>query len=156
MTESDLAMLRRRLQEFADARDWGSHHTPKNPVMALASEVGELVAEFQWLTPEEAATVMDDPQAAQQVRDEMADVLAYLLHLANALDVDLAQAFLDKMNRNEKRLPAGSTATEPVTRRIPCHRSRTLSCSCVAWIPSPPATGTLTFFRCRQAGRASK
>jgi len=55
---SDLAALARRLEQFADARDWAQFHTPKNLAMALAGEVGELVAEFQWLTPEQAPTVV--------------------------------------------------------------------------------------------------
>ena len=98
-------MLRRRMRAFADARGWGEYHTPKNLAMALGGETGELLAEFQWLTPEESAAVMDDPDAAFRVREEMADVFAYLLQLADALDVDLAQALLDKMERNEIRFP---------------------------------------------------
>jgi hypothetical protein len=66
---SDLDALARRLEQFADARDWAPFHTPKNLAMALAGEVGELVAEFQWLTPEQAATVMtDDVEAAARIR----------------------------------------------------------------------------------------
>ena len=57
MTDS-LPELREDLRTFADERDWGQFHTSKNLVMALAGEVGELVAEFQWLTPSEAAGVM--------------------------------------------------------------------------------------------------
>src|SRR3954463_238265 len=52
-----------RLREFVAARDWERFHTPKNLAMALAGEVGELLAELQWLTPEESAEVMADPEA---------------------------------------------------------------------------------------------
>ncbi len=71
MTLDELAV---RLREFAAAREWEQFHTPKNLAMALAGEVGELVAELQWLTPEEAARVMDDPGAAARMRSELADV----------------------------------------------------------------------------------
>jgi NTP pyrophosphatase (non-canonical NTP hydrolase) len=93
------------VRAFADARDWGGYHTPKNLAMALGGETGELLAEFQWLTPEESVAVMDNPETAVRVREEMADVFAYLLRLADVLDVDLAQALLDKMERNEIRFP---------------------------------------------------
>jgi len=74
-------------------------------VMALVGEVGELVELFQWLTPEESAAIMDRTDRAGQVRDEVADVFAYLLHIADALDIDLAAALRDKLRRNEERYP---------------------------------------------------
>jgi NTP pyrophosphatase (non-canonical NTP hydrolase) len=75
---SDLHALARRLEQFANARDWAQFHTPKNLAMALAGEVGELVAEFQWLTPEQAVTVMTgDAEAAARIRAELGDVANY-------------------------------------------------------------------------------
>ena len=71
VTLDDLAV---QLREFVSARDWDQFHTPKNLAMALSAEVGELVAEMQWLTPAETARVMDDPQAAARMRSELADV----------------------------------------------------------------------------------
>ncbi len=59
---TELEGLAARLREFAAVRDWEQFHTPKNLAMALAGEVGELLAELQWLTPEESARVMDDPE----------------------------------------------------------------------------------------------
>ena len=101
---SDLDALARRLEQFADARDWAQFHTPKNLAMALAGEVGELVAEFQWFTPEEAATVMNgDPDAAARIRAELGDVTNYLVRLASELGVDLVQAAHEKIDANEKR-----------------------------------------------------
>ena len=104
---SDLDALARRLEQFADARDWAQFHTPKNLAMALAGEVGELVAEFQWLTPEQAATVMaEDAEAAARIRAELGDVTNYLVRLADVLGVDLIQAANAKIDANEKRYPA--------------------------------------------------
>ena len=73
----DVAKLQRRLADFAAARNWQPYHTPKNLVAALSVEASELVEIFQWLTPEQSARVMDDPDTAHRVTDEVADVLAY-------------------------------------------------------------------------------
>ncbi|MFF8593557.1 nucleotide pyrophosphohydrolase [Streptomyces sp. NPDC015220] len=102
----DLDGLRRRLADFAAARDWQPYHTPKNLVAALSVEASELVEIFQWLTPEESARVMADPETAFRVRDEVADVLAYLLQLCEVLDVDPLAALAAKIARNERRFPA--------------------------------------------------
>jgi NTP pyrophosphatase (non-canonical NTP hydrolase) len=100
-----LPQLQRRLAEFAAARDWQPYHTPKNLVAALSVEASELVEIFQWLTPEESARVMDDPDTAHRVRDEVADVLAYLLQLCEVLGVDPLAALAAKIDRNEHRFP---------------------------------------------------
>ncbi|GLP63538.1 nucleotide pyrophosphohydrolase [Streptomyces sp. TUS-ST3] len=107
MTEPlDVAKLQRRLADFAAARDWQPYHTPKNLVAALSVEASELVEIFQWLTPEESTRVMDDPDSAHRVTDEIADVLAYLLQLCEVLDVDPLTALDAKIDRNERRFPA--------------------------------------------------
>jgi NTP pyrophosphatase (non-canonical NTP hydrolase) len=99
----DIRDLADRLRDFAAARDWEQFHTPKNLVMALAGEAGELLAEFQWLTPEEATGIMADPQAARQVRSEIADIFLYLTRLADVLEVDLLGSAADKLEENERR-----------------------------------------------------
>jgi NTP pyrophosphatase (non-canonical NTP hydrolase) len=104
----DIRELAERLRDFAVARDWEQFHTPKNLAMALAGEAGELLAEFQWLTPEEAAAIMADPQAARQVRSEIADVFLYLTRLADVLGVDLLGSAADKLEENERRYDAAT------------------------------------------------
>jgi dCTP diphosphatase len=105
LSEGDaFAELREQLRTFARDRDWEQFHTPKNLAMALAGEVGELVEIFQWLTPDEAASVMWS-QRADDVRDELADVLIYLVRLADVLDVDLAEVARRKVARNHDRFP---------------------------------------------------
>ena len=104
MTDS-LDTLAARLRDFARARDWERYHDPKNLAMALAGEVGELVEVFQWLTPDEASAVMSGARATD-VEDELADVLIYLVRLADVLDVDLRAAAEAKVERNEERFPA--------------------------------------------------
>jgi dCTP diphosphatase len=102
----DVAAVQRALREFAAARDWEQFHTPKNLVMALAGEVGELCDLFQWLSADESRRVMDDPQRAAAVRDEIADVLNYVLRLADVLDVDLEAAVSAKIAANAAKYPA--------------------------------------------------
>ncbi|MDQ0577929.1 nucleotide pyrophosphohydrolase [Streptomyces rishiriensis] len=100
-----LISLQRALAQFAVEREWEQFHTPKNLVMALAGESGELVEIFQWLTPEESAHVMQDDERAVQVREELADVLAYLLRLADVLNIDLEHALAEKIEKNRHKYP---------------------------------------------------
>ncbi|MFD8073075.1 nucleotide pyrophosphohydrolase [Streptomyces sp. NBC_00510] len=104
MTE-DLHALQRRLAAFAAARRWEPYHTPKNLAVALSVEASELLEIFQWLTPEQAARVMEEPDSAHRVRDEVADVLAYLLQFCEVLGVDVLEALSAKIDRNELRFP---------------------------------------------------
>lgn len=107
----DVAGLQRRLVDFAAARDWQPFHTPKNLASALSVEAAELLEVFQWLTPEQAAGVMADPATAHRVRDEVADVLAYLLQFCAVLDVDVLAALDAKIDRNELRFPRSPRAS---------------------------------------------
>ncbi|WP_406063116.1 nucleotide pyrophosphohydrolase [Streptomyces sp. NBC_01077] len=105
MTDNDVAGLQRRLAEFAAARAWQPYHTPKNLAAALSVEAAELLEIFQWLTPEEAERVMEEPESAHRVADEVADVLAYLLQFCEVLGVDPLAALAAKIDRNEVRFP---------------------------------------------------
>ena len=112
MSEITVSEQQRRLAAFAAARDWERYHTPKNLATALVVEAGELAEIFQWLTPEQSLAVMDDPKDAARVRDEVADVLAYLLQFATACGVDPLVALAEKIERNESRVPATQAAAE--------------------------------------------
>ncbi|GLR25230.1 nucleotide pyrophosphohydrolase [Limnobacter litoralis] len=102
----DTQALEQTLQQFADERDWNSFHSPKNLAMALTGEVGELVELFQWLTEEESTQVANNPATARAVRDEVADVLLYLVRLASVLGIDLNEAVEQKMKSNALKYPA--------------------------------------------------
>src|SRR5690606_35232969 len=104
----DVSALEGALQDFADARDWNRFHSPKNLAMALTGEVGELVEIFQWLTEAQSAGAARDPETAQAVRDELADVLIYLVRLASVLGVDIDAAVREKLAANAKKYPAGA------------------------------------------------
>lgn len=103
--EERLDLLQRRLARFAAARGWEPYHTPKNLAVALSVEAAELVEIFQWLTPEQSARVMEEPESAHRVADEVADVLAYLLQFCEVLGVDVLDALAAKIERNELRFP---------------------------------------------------
>lgn len=98
-----------QLRRFAAERDWEQFHTPKNLTAALSVEASELLEIFQWMTAVESLSVMDT-ERAEDVRDEMADVLIYLMRLADVLDVDLENVVATKMERNAARFPVTGTA----------------------------------------------
>lgn len=103
MAEDSLARLNLRLLDFARDRDWEKFHSPKNLVMALAGECGELLEHFQWLS--EVQSVSLPAEKKQEVALEMADILIYLLRLSERLDVDLLEAVEAKIGINEQRYP---------------------------------------------------
>ena len=97
------------MEEFADERDWHKYHSPKNLAMALTGEVGELVELFQWCTEAESKTLAKEPQTARAVRDEIADVLLYLVRLSSVLGIDLNEAVNHKLATNAQKYPAGDS-----------------------------------------------
>ncbi|HYR24543.1 MAG TPA: nucleotide pyrophosphohydrolase [Aquabacterium sp.] len=98
-----LQQLAQAQQRFADERAWGPFHSPKNLASALAVEAAELLEPFQWLTEDQSRTL--SPEQKQAVTHEMADVLLYLVQLANVLDVDLIEAAQRKMEINARKYP---------------------------------------------------
>ena len=102
-TSDNLTSLARQLQQFADARDWGPFHSPKNLASALIVEAGELLEHFQWLTEDQSRQLM--PEKKQAVAHEMADVLLYLVQLSTVLDIDLMDAAQAKLLLNAQKYP---------------------------------------------------
>jgi dCTP diphosphatase len=100
---SEIEALAARLREFAAERDWEQFHSPKNLASALAVEAGELLEHFQWLTEAESRALPAGRHDA--VALEMADVLLYLVRLADRLGVDLAAAADRKIALNAQRYP---------------------------------------------------
>jgi dCTP diphosphatase len=101
---SDLLMLRDKLRAFAEARDWDQFHSPKNLCMALMVEVAELMEHFQWLTETQSGSL--DAAKKAVVAEELADTLLYLVRLSDKLGVDLPEAALLKLEKNEAKYPA--------------------------------------------------
>lgn len=92
------------IREFADERDWQQFHSPKNLSMALIVEAAELLEHFQWLSQQQSLELADEQRNA--VALEMADVLIYLVRLADRLDIDLIEAARQKITINAEKYPA--------------------------------------------------
>lgn len=103
MSDDALIELRDALRAFTREREWDRYHTPKNLAMALIVEAAELAEHFQWLTAEESQSPQDGKR--EKIRDELADVLIYLVELADTLDVDLVAAARDKIGKNALKYP---------------------------------------------------
>ena len=103
MSDDALIELRDALRAFTRELEWDRYHTPKNLAMALIVEAAELAEHFQWLTAEESQSPQDGKR--EKIRDELADVLIYLVELADTLDVDLAAAARDKIAKNALKYP---------------------------------------------------
>jgi len=95
--------IRGALRRFASDRDWDQFHSPKNLAIALSVEAAELLEHFQW-TPEADSAVLV-PEQHTKVREEIADVLLYLIRLADKLDIDLLAAATDKIQLNAAKYP---------------------------------------------------
>lgn len=100
----DSRPLEVRLAEFARERDWDRFHTPRNIILALTGEVGELAEIFQWLDDRQAEVIMQTAKA-EHVRQEVADVLLYLVRLAMVLGIDLDAAVGEKIKLNALKYP---------------------------------------------------
>jgi dCTP diphosphatase len=98
-----IELLRQELRRFAAERDWDQFHSPKNLAIALSVEAGELLEHFQWLTTEQSEKLPESDLA--KIRQEMADVLLYLLSLSDKLAVDLVAAAFEKIELNAKKYP---------------------------------------------------
>ena len=121
----DLKALQTRLRQFAAEREWQPFHTPKNLVMALTVEAAELAEIFQWMTPEQSQIAHGDVVLQQQIADEVADVLLYLVQIADHTGVDLERAIGHKLVKNAKKhpplrpgLPAGTAAAAPIETHV--------------------------------------
>jgi len=98
----DIKSIQQQLADFADDRDWDQFHNPKNLAMALSVEASELVEIFQWLTAKQSEAIMQSDEATH-VEEEMADILIYLLRMADRLNIDLDSAVSAKIIKNSKK-----------------------------------------------------
>jgi len=111
MNHNDLTTIRDLVRTFVDERDWDQFHTPKNLSSALSVEAAELLEHFQWLHNGRREELGE--AKLEQVRHEMADVLVYLVRLADKLDVDLGAAVTEKMALNRAKYPAEQVRGDP-------------------------------------------
>ena len=112
--EPELAELTRLIREFSVERDWEQFHDPKSLILALVGEVGELAELFQWVPAGDAVARFSEPARRQRAGEEIADVLIYLLRLADVVGVEVASA-----TRAKLRSSHGRFAVEDVLGRAP-------------------------------------
>ena len=103
--EPQLDELTRLMREFSDARDWGQFQDPKSLILALVGEVGELAELFQWIPADDVVAHFADPARHTRAGEEIADVLLYLLRLADVLDIDVMEAARAKQAGARERFP---------------------------------------------------
>jgi NTP pyrophosphatase (non-canonical NTP hydrolase) len=100
-----LTELERKIQRFCEVRDWDQFHGPKELAIGLVTEASELLEQFRFLSDEQAAELLADPNRKIKVENELADVLFFLLRFAQMNDIDVESAFRRKMEINEKNYP---------------------------------------------------
>ena len=105
--------LKKCVRAFAQERDWEQFHVPKNLAMALSAEAGELMEPFLWTEGEASRHLCADPKKCSEVAEELADVLIYALRFADVTGIDIAEAILAKMRKNEKRYPVKKAKGNP-------------------------------------------
>jgi NTP pyrophosphatase (non-canonical NTP hydrolase) len=93
------------LVEFRDRRDWRQFHQPKDLAIGIMVEAGELLEHFLWKSPKEVDGIVQDPVKKGEVSDEIADVVIYALLFAERTGIDLPQAILEKVEKNDRRYP---------------------------------------------------
>jgi len=104
-TETTISQLRERVQKFVDDREWRKYHNPKNLSMAIVIEASELMELFQWATADELDILIEDTNNFAKMEEELADVIIFCLSLANTVNLDVTQAILKKITRNERKYP---------------------------------------------------
>ena len=109
----DTSTLMSELRQFVAERDWAQFHDPKNLTMLLASEAGELVAEYRWITGDAADSHSRDAEARKRIADEIGDVGIALLLLCDRTGIDLGEAIAAKLAKNRERYPADRSRGKP-------------------------------------------
>ena len=100
-----IADLKQKVRTFCEARDWDQYHNAKDLAIGVSTEAGELLDLFRFMSLEEVEVMFHDDTERGEIEDEMADVLLFLLRMAQKYDVDLAGAFARKMEKNEGKYP---------------------------------------------------
>ena len=120
-SKTTIRELRDRVAEFRKARGWDSDPNAKNKAISLVIEATELLEHFQWY---ESGEVLGNKKRKVEVVDELADVLYWVLALADNLEIDLAEALVNKMKKGAKKYPAGKMSLERYYKLRNAHRGK--------------------------------
>lgn len=108
MTESDnkitLTDLKSKVKEFNSARNWEQFHTPKEVAVSISIEAAELLEIFQWKSLSTSDVKFDD-KIILQIKEELADIMIYIMSLSNTLNIDLSEVVLFKLSKNAEKYP---------------------------------------------------
>lgn len=105
-SQTTVEELRQIVRSFVAEREWSKFHDPKNLSMSIAIEAAELMEHFQWIKSEQLEAHLADENARVEIGEELADILAYVIAMANTLKLDLSQTLRNKMEKNIKKYPA--------------------------------------------------
>ena len=105
-TTTTIAELIELMDDFVAKRCWEPFHDPKNLSCSIAIEAAELMEHFQWLRSDQLASVRDDAEAMGKIREELADIVAYVLSFASTMGIDVSSALHEKMQKNALKYPA--------------------------------------------------
>jgi NTP pyrophosphatase (non-canonical NTP hydrolase) len=105
-TDGDLAAYADEVEAFCEERDWSQYHTPKDLAIGLSTEASELLELFRFLDEGDVHQRLDDPEFAETVRDEIGDVVFFLVRVSQILDVDPIEAARDKLDKSREKYPA--------------------------------------------------
>lgn len=101
--KTSISQLKELVHDFISERDWHKYHKPKNIAVSVVLEASELLEHFQWSPP---ASEKIDEEKKKQISEELADVMAYLLSLANVLNIDVSSSMVEKMKKNREKYPS--------------------------------------------------
>ena len=104
-TTATIQFLKDCLKKFRDDRNWAQFHKPKDLAMAITIEAGELLERFLWKSETEILDNLNNPDKRQKVVEELADVFITAINFANATEIDIAQAVLEKISKNSEKYP---------------------------------------------------
>ncbi|RII28981.1 MAG: nucleotide pyrophosphohydrolase [Geobacter sp.] len=105
MSKKTIEEISLKVQKFCEERDWDQFHGPKDLAIGVITEASELLEHFRFLSEEQALDLLDNPQQKEDIEDELADVLFFLLRFSQRFNVDLAQALMRKIEKSEKKYP---------------------------------------------------
>jgi NTP pyrophosphatase (non-canonical NTP hydrolase) len=103
--ERKIHELKEKIKAFCDVRDWDQFHNAKELAIALSIEASELLEIFRWKTHEEVDELFKDEKKKEDIEDELADILYFLVRIAQKYDLDLSEALDRKMEKNDKKYP---------------------------------------------------
>jgi len=100
-----ISEIKKWVQAFNDARDWGRFHHPKELAISISLEAAELLEHFQWKEKEPIRAIKNNREFMQSIKNELSDIMIYSLNFANKLDIDISEAIRNKIDENNRKYP---------------------------------------------------